>query len=102
MIKNLIEIKLEIYDEILDKNNLNINSKINETNTNNKNKNLIQLINGTTLDLKNFNQNKNKIIIKKINIVMEEYNKLIKYDRNFDKKVLYYQNILNELISQLQ
>ena len=33
---------------------------------------------------------------------MEEYYKLTKYNRDFDKKVLYYQNILNELIGQLQ
>ena len=105
MIKNLVETKLDIYEEILDKDYININKEINQkTNkkASNRNKNIIKLIDGTVINLKSFDNEKNKIIIKKINVVMEEYYKLTKYNRDFDKKVLYYQNILNELIGQLQ
>lgn len=103
LIRKFLEIKVEIYKELLE---LNINEKrINSHNKNKKviNKNILTLINGTKINIKNFNNSKNKKILQKIKILMEQKQKLNeKYNKNYDEKLLIIQKLITKLLIQLK
>ena len=82
-------------------------NKKNKTNKTKKEKDIktLILIDGTILNTSNYDYEKNKIIFKKIKLIIESYNKIAtydqNYDKNYDKKVIYYQKKINELILEL-
>jgi len=113
LLNHILKTKLEIYNEILDLSNNNINTdntnNINNTNKNIVNKkniqknNIIVLIDGTRLNTLNYQKEENKIIIKKIRVLIQEYHNLSqKINKNYDSKVLFIQKLLNQLILQLK
>ena len=67
------------------------------------NSNIIILIDGTKLNIKNYNNDENKLIIKKIRFLIQSYDELrSKYNRQYDDKVLFIQKQINNLILQLK